>query len=81
MHTHFILHFNIYISIDYIVTKKLCLYTINGYDEYNDDSKMSVYDLDKDDLDSHVELASKAQKSFLNGKGKGKSLNCYAYNN
>ena len=46
-------------------------YTINEYEEYDGDSDTSVYKLDRDDLDSHVKLASKAQKSFLNGQGKG----------
>ena len=46
-------------------------YTINEYEEYNGDSDTSVYKLDRLDLDSHVELTSKAQKSFLNGQGKG----------
>lgn len=56
-------------------------YTINEYEEYDGDSDTSVYKLDRDDLDSRVELAGKAQKSFLNGQGEGMLPHLYAYNN
>ena len=59
----------------------ICTYTINEYKEYDGDSDTSVYKLDRDDLDSRVELTSKAQKSFLNGQGKGMLPRLYAYNN
>ena len=67
-------------NIEYIVAQNLSpipmdqaddTYTINEYEEYDDDSDISVYKLDGDDLDSCVKLASKAQKSFLNRQGKG----------
>ena len=42
--------------------------------EYESDSDTSIYQLDKGTLDSRIDLTSKAQKTFSNIKGQGKSL-------